>query len=271
MKKQIYCSLVCCLWIVSCVPQEEVAQGVENTLAARQAPTDIPTYTDNPTYTPYPTYTMEKTATPTSTITKTPNLTASARPTVTQTPTQSFDGTGAMTATWIQNHIPGQTFVDESCGISFEYPLEWTVEYSGGYDPERFACLYGLKPDNYLQIVENSNKCMSDHAIQLGGVNTNFQDAAGAWGFYYENGHWWSSGGKEPMANADIIATRGLVILRAVNTMEMWDTECSYRIGLQEYDIAVINNGGDKSIVMMDDSMVFNLHFEYILQTIKIL
>jgi hypothetical protein len=268
-------NLVCLLILVilsSCNPQEELTNRVHGTLTAMPIPAGQLTYTDYPTYTTNPTYTIEKTTTLSPTASNTPDYTASAKPTSTDRPTQPLDGTGAITATWMHNHIPGQLFVDTNCGIRFEYPLEWMIEYANPGAFEKFYCFYGLRPNNYSQIVSKVDYCMGDYAIYLGVLNVNLEEAAGRIYIYYEDGYWVAHGMQGMSTDAQIISTRGLTILRARIAAEVWDKSCQARWGIKDYDIGAVNGGKNWSIVMWDEEATqFGLHFEYILQTIKII
>jgi hypothetical protein len=269
-KNTIVCSL---FWLVfvSCNPQQEVARRVDQTLAVLYTLTVFPSYTDYPTYTLFPSYTSVRSATLTRTATITPDYTASAMPTFTQRPTQPLNGTGAITATSIQDHIDGQLLRDVNCGISYEYPLGWISEYAKTLYPEKFLCFYGNRPKDYQQIIDNTPFCMSDYAIYTGVMNLSLEDAARMAMMEYRDGYWIAHGMQGFTTYAEMITTRGLVILRAAIYKEVEDRECEARGGIMEYDIAVINNGSNRSIVMWDDTTRFNLHFEYILQTIRFL
>jgi hypothetical protein len=272
MRKKILVGILIMVILTSCGPEQELANRVHGTLSAMPTPAGRLTYTDYPTYTKNPTYTIEKSATLTPTASKTPDYTASAMPTSTERPTQPPDGTEAITATWINNHIPGQLFVDTNCGLSFEYPLEWMIEYANSRYPEKYLCFYGLRPNNYSQIVSKVDYCMGDYAVYIGVMNKNFADAAKETGFFYENGFWYSHAGIPSHAGAQIITTRGLTILRARVDRELWDKQCLGRWGILDYEIALITGRAEKSIIMWNEvNWEFSLHFEYILQTIKVL
>jgi hypothetical protein len=212
------------------------------------------------TNTQYPSYTSEMEATYT-------NMESLI---LTKSPTPSPSGIIAITATAIKNHIPGNSFIDSKCGITFEYPLKWIIERVEP-DPWRsnlFKCYYGLKPENYNLIVSKSYYCMSDYAIYIGVMELGLEDAARQNGFVYEDGSWYTRGYQGGRQSAEMISTRGLNILKGKFWVGKMDKTCISKAGIDELDSAVINAGKNKSIAIIDDITTFQLHFEYILQTV---
>jgi len=226
---------------------------VNSTLSA------LPTLTKYPTYTYYPT------------ITERVNPSRTNTPSLTQTLEKSLTPTeiNAITATPVENHIPGILFKDTFCGISFEYPYEWIVEPTESLYSDNYPCFFGLKPVNYTQIVNNANYCMGEYALYVSVLLMGFDESVKLHGFVYEGGQWYTSGRHGMQQTAQLLSSRGLFILRGRFFTSTFDKKCEGYIGIGENDRAVLYAGGVKTIGIADESTAFQLYFEYILQTMK--
>jgi hypothetical protein len=218
------------------------------------------------------TTTATRTPTPTHGMaTDTPTAFQTASPTATNLPPAPTQILGTP-ATPVKNHIPGNLFSDASCGITFEYPLDWIIELAkNGFSNIPFTCFFGTRPKNYQQIVDSVSYYMSDNAITLGVVDMRFLDAAEWTGFVNKDGTWYISGRQGMLTPAYLYTARGLSILKGQRQFMFVDKQCDCTQGWGEADWAVISDGGLWSIVMYDDTTRFQLHFEYILQTIGFL
>jgi hypothetical protein len=204
------------------------------------------------------------------TQTQIPSLTSTLVPTNTIGPTFTPTEIVAITATRIQYHIPGNPFQNTMCGVSFEYPLKWIIEPTEPLFSSETICSFGLKPENYETIKSQKNYCLGDYALYMGIVNMGLEDATSIASFAYEDGNWYTSGRQGMRGPAMMIKTQGLYILRGLVWVGYLDKECNGYAGIGYIDKALINDGGNKSIIISDDSSDFQLHFEYILQTISI-
>jgi hypothetical protein len=179
----------------------------------------------------------------------------------------------AVTATPVRNHIPGKVFSDSVCGITFEYPTNWTVEKTTSAIIDEKDCLFGLKPDNYGQIAAQADHCMEPDAVYVWTMNLKLEDAARARHFVYEGGLWYTEsldyGGLR--LSAQLVRAGGLYILRGRFVMAKGDKGCVSGPTYVLADKAVVNAGKNRSMALLDDSIAFNAHFEYILQTVAFL
>lgn len=221
-------------------------------------------YTAQPT----PTDTLPAWAYIHETLTHLPSLT----PILTATPGPSLTPTNiqAITATPFEYHIPGIPYFNSTFGFSFEYPLEWSI-FQRRSSYLNYPCAFGLVPDNFDVIRENTDYCMGDSAVYVSVYPEDLEEAAKSKYFFYENGNWYTRGTSGIIHPAEIIETRGLFILRGIFLTNYYDTTCKNFIGIREKDVAIISAGKRKSISVSDSSAQFRLHFEYILQTIAFL
>jgi hypothetical protein len=208
---------------------------------------------------------------PTNTLLEIPIETRFEDASITQGITLTPTEIKAITATHINYHIPGNSFTDINCSISMEYPLKWIIEKTNNSRFEDNPCVYGLKPENYEQIVSQSDYCMGDYALYIVVLNIGFEDAAAQLSFVFEDGNWYTSGRQGARLPAEIIQDKGRYILRGEYYTGIYGKDCSGYLAIDTVDGAVINNGGKKSIGIIEGSSEYYLHFEYILQTLSII
>lgn len=211
------------------------------------------------------------------TTTKTPTNIKTVKPSITPTinitsAQQSPSNTPiVITATEIDFHIPGNLYKNDTCGISFEYPLKWIIDPVESLYADNYPCFFGLKPENYSQFIASANYCMGEYAAYVSVLLMDFENAARFRGFVNEGGKWFTSGRQGLQQPAEMITARGLTILRGRFFTSIYDKKCQGYIGIGENDVALINAGGNKTVSISDESTAFQLHFEYLLQTISFL
>jgi hypothetical protein len=83
---------------------------------------------------------------------------------------------------------PSVTFTDATCGISFQYPADWTVVrnadgiWSADYKGNQVACTVGLRPPHWNDVPE--------FPTHVAVIRRPFREVAQRAGFTHDDGDW---------------------------------------------------------------------------------